>query len=1483
MPAAALATNVMGVLSSNSNWTPAGNPWVLTGDVTVPQGVSLTIEPGVEITFAKTDGMGSGADTSRTELIVAGTLAVQGSSSAPVTLTATGAYGVRVLSSGTAIVDYTTLNAGLYGVVSAGSSTLNNTTLKGALTAGLNVTGGTTSFTNGTLQDSTQALISSGGTSNLNYSLVRNSGSSSGYYAIQLSGAANLIHNTITANNYSAISVSSSSGLVSIYDNIISSNSGWGLHFSSSTTPSRSIHHNDVWGNSSGNYYSTVSPGTGSISANPLFVGAPNYRITEYSPARQAASDGSDMGAFAYTGNASSVLQGVLLVDKTLTGANSLSGDLTVAPGVTLTLAPGASLTFATSDGAGSGADTSRTELIVAGTLAVQGSSSAPVTLTATGAYGVRVLSSGTAIVDYTTLNAGLYGVVSAGSSTLNNTTLKGALTAGLNVTGGTTSFTNGTLQDSTQALISSGGTSNLNYSLVRNSGSSSGYYAIQLSGAANLIHNTITANNYSAISVSSSSGLVSIYDNIISSNSGWGLHFSSSTTPSRSIHHNDVWGNSSGNYYSTVSPGTGSISANPLFVGAPNYRITEYSPARQAASDGSDMGAFAYTGNASSVLQGVLLVDKTLTGANSLSGDLTVAPGVTLTLAPGASLTFATSDGAGSGADTSRTELIVAGTLAVQGSSSAPVTLTATGAYGVRVLSSGTAIVDYTTLNAGLYGVVSAGSSTLNNTTLKGALTAGLNVTGGITSFTNGTLQDSTQALISSGGTSNLNYSLVRNSGSSSGYYAIQLSGAANLIHNTITANNYSAISVSSSSGLVSIYDNIISSNSGWGLHFSSSTTPSRSIHHNDVWGNSSGNYYSTVSPGTGSISANPLFVSSSNFTLQETSPCRNAASDGKDMGAFSYAVVPVASITLTPSSPTLAVQGTLQFTATAFDAHNNPLPGTVITWSTSGAAGSLNANGLFTAGCTPGTYAGAVTATAAGKSASAQVTINPGSVTTVSVSPSSINVPIHRTQQFTATARDACGNALSSAPISWAATAGGGTISTSGLFTAGSTQGTYTNTVRATSGTVYGSASVTVTGASVASIVLTPGSSNLTIQGAQQFTATGKDASGNTVPVTVTWSVINGGGTLSPSGLFTAGTTPGTYANTIRATATSNGISGFASVTVQPGPLASLQVSPSTATLGVNSMQPFFATGRDVAGNTVPVSVTWSIVNGGGTLTPDGMFTAGPTPGTYASTIRATSGGIFGSASVELVSADLLRVVISRKDPTLVPGGMVAFSAKAFGPSGRELTGQKPTWEVVNGGGTIDSAGVFTAGKRSGKFADTIQVTLGGKSARASVAIAADADGDGMSDAWEREHGFDPNTPGDAMLDVDGDTLLNVDEFEMGTDPRDADTDGDGVKDGSEPRPTEDADGDNLPNSLDPDSDNDGLSDGMEMAVSSAPEVSSPSQERFVPDADPKSSTDPLTADTDDDGLMDGEEDANHNGRVDGAETDPNAPDVR
>lgn len=46
-------------------------------------------------------------------------------------------------------------------------------------------------------------------------------------------------------------------------------------------------------------------------------------------------------------------------------------------------------------------------------------------------------------------------------------------------------------------------------------------------------------------------------------------------------------------------------------------------------------------------------------------------------------------------------------------------------------------------------------------------------------------------------------------------------------------------------------------------------------------------------------------------------------------------------------------------------------------------------------------------------------------------------------------------------------------------------------------------------------------------------------------------------------------------------------------------------------------------------------------------------------------------------------------------------------------------------------------------------------------------------DGDGDGMSDGWEREFGLDPDDPGDADDDPDGDGLSNLQEFRERRDP--------------------------------------------------------------------------------------------------------------
>lgn len=82
-----------------------------------------------------------------------------------------------------------------------------------------------------------------------------------------------------------------------------------------------------------------------------------------------------------------------------------------------------------------------------------------------------------------------------------------------------------------------------------------------------------------------------------------------------------------------------------------------------------------------------------------------------------------------------------------------------------------------------------------------------------------------------------------------------------------------------------------------------------------------------------------------------------------------------------------------------------------------------------------------------------------------------------------------------------------------------------------------------------------ISPGAAAVPAGGTQQFTATGRDSENTAVDgVTYTWAVVAGGGTISDTGLFTAGGTAGTYTNTIQVTAVKGDITktAYATVTV-------------------------------------------------------------------------------------------------------------------------------------------------------------------------------------------------------------------------------------------------------------------------------------------------------------------------------------------
>jgi len=139
---------------------------------------------------------------------------------------------------------------------------------------------------------------------------------------------------------------------------------------------------------------------------------------------------------------------------------------------------------------------------------------------------------------------------------------------------------------------------------------------------------------------------------------------------------------------------------------------------------------------------------------------------------------------------------------------------------------------------------------------------------------------------------------------------------------------------------------------------------------------------------------------------------------------------------------------------------------------------------------------------------------------------------------------------------------------------------------------------------------------------------------------------------------------------------------------------------------------------------------------------------------------------------------------------------------------------------------------------------------------------------------------------------VDKDNDGLFGKEEKEIGTDPKNPDTDGDGLKDGEEVMKYK-------TNPLNQDTDGDGLKDGEEVNVYNTNPTKVDTDDDGLSDNDElmKYKTDPLKADSDGDGLKDGEEimkyktnpsksDTDDDGLKDGEEvnvynTDPNKAD--
>src|SRR5439155_988163 len=371
------------------------------------------------------------------------------------------------------------------------------------------------------------------------------------------------------------------------------------------------------------------------------------------------------------------------------------------------------------------------------------------------------------------------------------------------------------------------------------------------------------------------------------------------------------------------------------------------------------------------------------------------------------------------------------------------------------------------------------------------------------------------------------------------------------------------------------------------------------------------------------------------------------------------------VTRLAVSPKNVTLLPNQTTDLMAVGLTAGGDT--GTIaVSWSvTGGTMLDTSANGgrhygHYKSGTQPGQYKVIGNGNPGGLSDTTTVVVNPVPVASVSVSPVASGVTVGQTAQLSATTRDSAGNVLTGRTVTWASSNSGvATVSGTGLVM-GVTAGTAT--ITAISEGQSGQASLSVSNVPVATVTVSPASASVTVGQTAQLTATAKDAAGNALSGrAITWTSSNSGvATVTGTGLVTSvgagrtctvlGLSSSTaygfqlvaYRGTLGVDAVFGALSNTVSGTTAAGapkPVASVTVSPTSASVTVGGTQQFTATLRDASGAVLTGrTVTWTstalnvaTVSAGGLVS---ALLAGTT------TITATSEGKSGTATTTVTA---------------------------------------------------------------------------------------------------------------------------------------------------------------------------------------------------------------------------------------------------
>jgi uncharacterized protein YjdB len=349
------------------------------------------------------------------------------------------------------------------------------------------------------------------------------------------------------------------------------------------------------------------------------------------------------------------------------------------------------------------------------------------------------------------------------------------------------------------------------------------------------------------------------------------------------------------------------------------------------------------------------------------------------------------------------------------------------------------------------------------------------------------------------------------------------------------------------------------------------------------------------------------------------------------------------------------------------------------LVTWSSSNSGiVTIGSGSAIAVANAPGSVT--ITATLGSVTGSTSLTVTNATISSVFVSPANPSIPTGGQQAFTATGvfsdsstQDITGSVTWSSDNTAVATISNTANAVGVSAGAANIKASFSFAGASQSGTTV----LTVTGATLSSLSLSPSTAAIAPASSQEYIATGtfSDGSKANVNTLVTWSTSN----TSVAVVSNPGVITGESSGQVTVTAQKGAISATAQLLVEGATLTKLQVSPQNSSVAEGFETQFTVLGTFSNGDTQDLTqfVTWTSSNAAVATISNTQTSAGVATGVAQgnTTISAVFAGQSGTASLTVTNATLTAIAVTPSSASIPVGQSQQFTATGTFSDGSKL----------------------------------------------------------------------------------------------------------------------------------------------------------------------------------------------------------------